>query len=183
MGIVRAILSAIMTGSPLVVAVCTFMAYQGIYGALPATTIFPALAYFNLMRMPMTFFPLIMSLVIEALVSLQRLQDFFNQEEILQLPKANNTEVPVKIEQASFEWDAKPIEGAKKKKEAKPKKSFIKRKQPKTQDIELKDAENVKEVGKLNAINLQVKKGELCFIVGKYVNRNMWYTNTCMQSW
>lgn len=167
MGIVRAVMSGIMTGSPLVVAVCTFMTYQAIYGNLSAATIFPALAYFNLMRLPLTFFPLILSLVIEALVSLQRLQDFFNQEELVHMTKANDTATPVKIENGSFEWDEKPLEPSLKKKATQPRKSFFKRKQTKTQEIELKDTDQIKEVGKLTGINLQVKKGELCFVVGK----------------
>jgi len=46
-----------LIAAPVFVSVTTFAVYSVYIGNLPPEVIFPSLAYFNLLRVPMTFMP------------------------------------------------------------------------------------------------------------------------------
>jgi ATP-binding cassette, subfamily C (CFTR/MRP), member 1 len=120
---------------------------------LSPEVIFPALSYFNLLRFPLTMFPMIIGMTIESSVSIGRIQRFLLEVDIEDKLKGEDSEFPIIVENASFEWDKVP-----EKKEGK-----------KIEEQKLLNEDEVvveKSTGKLNNINIKIKKGELVCIVG-----------------
>lgn len=79
----NALVSALITSMPTIVAVVAFSLYSGVMRrAMTADVIFPSLTLFNQLRFPIMFFPRVASMCADALVSLQRLHKF------LALPEA-----------------------------------------------------------------------------------------------
>lgn len=110
-----------------------------------------------LMRVPLTYLPLCIALNIEAYVSVTRIQEFLTMEEVAPRAQGIDFAHPVKFENASFEWDQKehipPKASA----------SWCCAMRNKKLDVIPKEV----QVAKLSQINVQVKKGDLCMIVGK----------------
>jgi ABC-type multidrug transport system fused ATPase/permease subunit len=89
----RSVLIAISGASPSFVAFFTLTTYALLGNNLDPTNVFTSLALFNQLRFPLTFFPMLLSSLVEGKVSLQRLQKFFDQDEI-----QNYVEKPVEKE-------------------------------------------------------------------------------------
>lgn len=73
----------------------TFIVYFAYKGAFNPATLFTALAYFNIMRMPMALLPMILVMGLEAIISINRIQELLIQEEHVPRPKGNNPDMPV----------------------------------------------------------------------------------------
>lgn len=115
-----------------------------------------------LMRLPLTYLPFWFALAIEAQVSVKRVQEFFNLEEANVRAVGTNSAIPVKMENAFFEWDVK--EPAKPAEKPSTCCGLIGKKQ---QAAVADSPSEAPAIGKLQNINMQVKQGELCMIVGK----------------
>ncbi len=186
---VRAIMGSVLMASPLFVSVSTFIVYVLVYGegALTPQVIFPALAYFNLLRFPLLFFPMVISFAVEAAVSLSRIQGFLMEEEAEEVPLSEDPNIPIQIDDCSFKWEVVPESEKRKKKNRKVLVSLREKREKKklAKDIEkerkmlgysltkIEDHkpkqpidENAYEAGKLDHITLNVTKGELIMIIG-----------------
>ncbi|CAG2102694.1 unnamed protein product, partial [Medioppia subpectinata] len=74
---------------------------------LDANKIFVSLSLFNIMRMPLGFFPNLISFGALFLVSLRRINEYLNAEEIdeTSISRKENKETPIVVENASFKWN------------------------------------------------------------------------------
>ncbi|KAG2375146.1 hypothetical protein C9374_010150 [Naegleria lovaniensis] len=180
--------SMLMTLSPLFVGTVTFSVFAATGNVLDAQVIFPALAYFNLIRGPASFFPNLLSMMIEARVSLNRIQKYLLAEEIEEVESSNDFEFPIVVENGTFIWkgsnnssettsnvDAKKND----KLESKTKQESIYYSKMENDSVSIdmptkKDKEGIKSNNdmtqktnfSLSNINLKVKKGDLVLIVG-----------------
>ena len=66
---------------PLVACIMTFGLYNWFGNELRADVVFPALAYFNLLRLPLTLLPTVSNMFVDARVALRRIQDFLQLDE------------------------------------------------------------------------------------------------------
>jgi ABC-type bacteriocin/lantibiotic exporter with double-glycine peptidase domain len=101
------------TLTPILVSVATFTTFVLLGHELSNQIIFPAIAIFNILRFPVTMFPMVISSVISAKVSCERLQNFLLQPERQSLTDAKtisrsvrppNT-APIEFQQASLAWE------------------------------------------------------------------------------
>lgn len=119
------------------------------------------MTFFSLIRLPLTFFPYVLSLLAESTVSVRRLQDFFQMQERLPSKQGLDIVYPVKIMNGDFVWEDRDDDDA----DAKDGKSGC---MP-VLFSSIKPQDPIKpkhEPGKLQNINIQVKQGDLCMIVG-----------------
>ncbi|KAN0041553.1 hypothetical protein ACTFIV_004095 [Dictyostelium citrinum] len=99
--------------SPVFVSVSTFTVYIMTGNVLSATQAFPALSLFNVMQFPINMLPSVVSSIIEASVSIARLQKFLLKKDLD--PKVvehhiNEEGVAVKMDNATLEWEPnKPV--------------------------------------------------------------------------
>ncbi|XP_062036339.1 multidrug resistance-associated protein 1-like [Lepus europaeus] len=98
-----------LTCVPFLVSLATF----GIYflldeeNILTATKVFTSISLFNILRIPLFDLPVIISAVVQTRISLGRLEDFLNSEEILPQNIETNYagDYAVGFTNASFSWD------------------------------------------------------------------------------
>ena len=177
-------------GSPMLVALITFAFYAWAGNELKPSVAFSALALFNVMRFPLNTLPMIISLIVESQVALERLQNYLAADEIDRKyylnadPKeASNpagvefsrTHAPrgdppgsLKISKASFSWaKGSPLADAKKPANFREKLARffeILCMRVKTQK-EAKDKTTFNMV--LRDIDFEIAAGQLCIVVGK----------------
>ena len=78
----NALVSALITTMPTIVALSAFTLYSAVmHRTMSSWVIFPALTLFNQLRFPIMFFPRVLAMCADALVSLQRLQKFLGLSE------------------------------------------------------------------------------------------------------
>ena len=78
----RAFLNFNITLAPLTMAVVSFSVFAALGGVLTPEVAFTSIALFNVIKLPLFFFPAVLQVVIEALISYRRIQEF------LALPEA-----------------------------------------------------------------------------------------------
>ncbi|CAI2164333.1 9655_t:CDS:10 [Funneliformis geosporum] len=112
MGYVRLLLSmrAGITGVTLVIpvfaSIIAFIVYSLSGGELKAEVIFPSLALFNIMRLPLMFLPMVIAAVTDAWVSVKRIQELFVAEQLDYLPKVNpDGDYAIKVDDGEFIWE------------------------------------------------------------------------------
>lgn len=106
---------------------------------------------------------IVVQFTVEGLTAIRRIQEYLLLEENPPLEFGQLGDVPLKLENCTFEWDEKP--NAKRKKA----KSIFRKKQKETKAIQIEQGQELKEVqkvGKMSNINLEVKKGSLVMVVG-----------------
>jgi ATP-binding cassette subfamily C (CFTR/MRP) protein 1 len=178
-------------GSPMLVALITFAFYVWGGSELKPSTAFAALALFNVMRFPLNTLPMIISLIIESQVALERLQGYLAADEInrkyyknadpkeagnphgVEFSRVNSDSGDARgtlmVRSAQFSW-AKGTPG--KKEDKKKPMSFAAKLQrvaeilvfKRTTDKE-KDMTTFDTV--LRDIDFEIPAGKLCIIVGK----------------
>lgn len=102
----RAFTMFIWASTPLFVASITFAIFVLRGGDLTAEIAFPSIALFNILRFPLNMLPNVISGLIEAKVSLVRVQKFLLSEELdpLAVEHRNETGVAVKVQNGEFRW-------------------------------------------------------------------------------
>lgn len=115
-GLLSAAQSFTWTSIPFFVSILTFAVYVTI-STTPLTSqiAFVAISLFSLLQFPMAIFPNVITSIIEASVSLYRIENYLTSEEIDQtaiihqdfrkLPNWNPSVPLIEIEDASFKWD------------------------------------------------------------------------------
>ena len=107
------------TMTPILVSMSSFASYAALGHDLTNEIIFPAIAIFNILRFPIAMFPRVVSSVVSAKVSFDRLQAFFLQPELPSLTDPNYdrnddtlvslyptqpSEPVISLQRASFDW-------------------------------------------------------------------------------
>ncbi|KAG6852658.1 hypothetical protein C0991_010112 [Blastosporella zonata] len=137
--VTKAFNTTLWSGIPLLVAFSSF-ATAAFVSTKPLTSdiIFPAIALFMLLQFPLAMFAQVTSNIIEAIVSVRRLSEFLNADELqadarklITKPTLNRGDEVLSIKDADFSWEKNAVEPA------------------------------------LEGINLVVKKGELMGVLGR----------------
>ncbi|MCJ1306993.1 hypothetical protein MMC25_000637 [Agyrium rufum] len=111
-GALQAVANFTWSTTPFLVSCSTFTLYV-LTNDHPLTTdlVFPALTLFNLLSFPLAVLPMVISSIVEAIVAVQRLEDFFNAEEVQQdavlseKPAEQKGDESVRVRDATFTWD------------------------------------------------------------------------------
>ena len=77
-----------------------------------AAAIFTALTYLNLLRFPLMMFPMVINQIVEAKVSIARLNKYLLAEELPEYEPGVDTKVPVRVTRGYFEWPEPPPKAA-----------------------------------------------------------------------
>lgn len=95
---------------PVIAAILAFLTYSLTKNDLEAATVFATITLFQLMRMPLMIWPIALSSTADAINALQRLSKVFEAETISNQRTTDLTLAEaIRIENASFTWDAAPV--------------------------------------------------------------------------
>eukprot|EP00026_Physarum_polycephalum_P000366 Phypoly_transcript_00366.p1 GENE.Phypoly_transcript_00366~~Phypoly_transcript_00366.p1 ORF type:complete len:840 (+),score=118.23 Phypoly_transcript_00366:911-3430(+) len=106
----RAALMSVFSSSSLWVAIASFAAYSLSGKELTAEVAFTALALFNTLRVPLGFLPMVIGGVVEAKVSINRIQKFLEAEDVdltaVQgiTKEEEDHDVAVSVQDGTFKW-------------------------------------------------------------------------------
>ncbi|KAH9950728.1 multidrug resistance-associated ABC transporter [Amylocystis lapponica] len=112
-GVSRAVLITIVTITPVLAAVLSFITYGLTGHDLNVAVIFTSLQFFNIIRTPLMFLPMVMAAATDAVVALRRISGFLVSEE-LEEPYSVDAESKHAISvDGDFAWETagKPGEG------------------------------------------------------------------------
>eukprot|EP00238_Polyblepharides_amylifera_P013256 CAMPEP_0196578562 /NCGR_PEP_ID=MMETSP1081-20130531/7432_1 /TAXON_ID=36882 /ORGANISM="Pyramimonas amylifera, Strain CCMP720" /LENGTH=1552 /DNA_ID=CAMNT_0041897827 /DNA_START=34 /DNA_END=4692 /DNA_ORIENTATION=+ len=108
----RSAIFVFFTAVPLLVSIATFLCYVRLGNTLTAAEAFTALSLFNILRFPLAMLPNVINNLVEANVSLKRIQDFLEGEEldpkaVLHLPHPVPGEPAIVFSgDATFSWNS-----------------------------------------------------------------------------
>ncbi|CAG8496995.1 12244_t:CDS:2 [Dentiscutata heterogama] len=115
-------------------AISAFITFSLTGGELTAGIVFSSLALFNILRLPLMFIPMVIASVTDAYVSVNRINEFLQSDELSVLPEIDpNEQYAIKVTDGEFIWESAPPEEIvnkskkKKKKEKKSKKNLKKK--------------------------------------------------------
>jgi ABC-type multidrug transport system fused ATPase/permease subunit len=94
---------------PLLVAVATFTAYVSSGNTLDVSTALTSLALFEILRFPLFMLPNVVNNLVEASVSINRIEDFLNLEEREPVKSLPDGEKGVKLNNSTFVWEGKRV--------------------------------------------------------------------------
>ncbi|KAI9197309.1 P-loop containing nucleoside triphosphate hydrolase protein [Polychytrium aggregatum] len=176
---------------PVTASIVTFVVYSLTTDSFNASTIFSALSLFNALRIPAFIFPMIFSSFADAKVAIDRLQEFLEAPEIDFEPTVDKAMEPsVSIDRGEFVWcppyaePATPLPANNKSRLrfAFPKKQAVPAKALESETFDRKDHEPEmagehadsesdaiaapETQGRLSSVNIQLKRGSLCAVVG-----------------
>lgn len=105
---IQALTSFIWMCAPFVVALASFATYVLIddHNILDATKAFVSLSVFNIIRMPMSFIPMLLIFLVQASVSIKRMNKFLCHDELDETDITHDQfeDDPITMENASFSW-------------------------------------------------------------------------------
>jgi ABC-type multidrug transport system fused ATPase/permease subunit len=88
--------NVIMTGYPTIVSLITFLLYSVVTKSTLTTSVaFSALSLFNILRFPIMILPVTIMLLVSARASLDRLEQFFDAEELPRLRQLSDPSTPI----------------------------------------------------------------------------------------
>ncbi|KAH7391842.1 P-loop containing nucleoside triphosphate hydrolase protein [Pyrenochaeta sp. MPI-SDFR-AT-0127] len=172
----NAILSVGMS-MPVFASMISFITYSQVNNNLDPARIFSSLALFNSMRIPLNFLPLVIGQVIDANVSVKRIQEFLLAEEAEESATWDyNAKDAVVLKNADFTWERHPTQdaedspGKKKdtKQEKKQKKAAVQPTQGENGNAASSNTTIVEEEKpfEMKGIDLQFGRNELVAIIG-----------------
>ena len=176
--------SFIWSCAPFVVSLVTFATYvlSSEDNVLDSQKAFTSLALFNILRFPLSMLPFMITSAVQASVSIKRINKFMRSAELdtgtIKKVESKDKEIAVKVTNASFNWEESPVkEDDKTKANGSDKKNgeVMVNGETKSKDDESTkmlngsgdmEKEKEKEVFKLSNLNISIKTGSLCAIVG-----------------
>ncbi|KAH7334391.1 ABC transporter [Rhizoctonia solani] len=167
--LIRSANNAVAFSLPVLASVISFVSYSLSGHTLDPAVIFASLTLFQMLRMPLMFFPVALSSLADAWNATSRLEGVFVAE-VLTQTRLIDTSIPVALEvkDAEFSWDGAPPDDVSSK--GKGKKGKAKSSKSAAGTAEKSAAagdEPAKElIFKLRDINLSLPRGQLCAIVG-----------------
>ncbi|KAF9199857.1 hypothetical protein BGZ49_009975, partial [Haplosporangium sp. Z 27] len=109
---VRGAVAATSASLPVFASALSFILYGAIGNELQASIVFPALAYFTVMRTPLMVLPSAYTVTVDAYVALKRIETFLLSEEAERIPPPDpKHEYSLSMKDASFIWDQLPNSG------------------------------------------------------------------------
>ncbi|KAF9408550.1 hypothetical protein BGZ94_002273, partial [Podila epigama] len=103
---IRGLIAATSASLPVFASALSFVLYVVLGGELNPTIIFPALAYFNVLRIPLMVLPNSYTAAADAYVAMKRIEKFLLSEEASPIPPPDPShEYALSITNASFHWD------------------------------------------------------------------------------
>ncbi|KOS19402.1 Oligomycin resistance ATP-dependent permease YOR1 [Escovopsis weberi] len=175
----RNAINSVSMALPIFASMLSFITYSLSNHGLAPAEVFSSLALFNSLRLPLNLVPMVLSAVIDASSSLQRIEEFLSQEECeedtIYKPEGEHA---VELQSASFTWERTPTQDSSR--------GLISGDSPKTKtdakDAPISPAANAKnatdggdsaatlaearEPFKLHDLNLQVGRDELVAVIG-----------------
>lgn len=105
-----AILTFVVTATPFFVAIASFGTYvmvDPVKNILTAEIAFVSMSFFNIMRQPLATLPFLIVQMIQAVVSLERVNRFLNAKEVKpdDISHDKDDKVAIDLRKASFTWD------------------------------------------------------------------------------
>ncbi|KAG0073280.1 hypothetical protein BGZ90_011638 [Linnemannia elongata] len=106
---IRGAIAATSASLPVMASALTFILYGAIGNKLEAAIIFPALAYFTVLRTPLMVLPSAYTVTVDAYIALKRIQTFLLAEDSNPIPPPEPShEYALSMSNASFAWDQLP---------------------------------------------------------------------------
>ncbi|KAF8928714.1 hypothetical protein BGZ47_001460, partial [Haplosporangium gracile] len=106
---IRGAIAATSATLPVMASALTFILYGAIGNKLEAAIIFPALAYFTVLRAPLMVLPTAYTVSVDAYIALKRIQTFLLAEDSSPIPPPEPShEYALSMSNASFAWDQLP---------------------------------------------------------------------------
>ncbi|KAG0207958.1 hypothetical protein BGX28_000971 [Mortierella sp. GBA30] len=103
---IRGAVAATSASLPVFASALSFVLYGAIGNELRSEIIFPALAYFTVLRTPLMVLPSAYTVTIDAYVALKRIQAFLLSEDADPIPPPDSAhEYALSMNEASFVWD------------------------------------------------------------------------------
>ncbi|KAG0299227.1 hypothetical protein BGZ98_010242 [Dissophora globulifera] len=162
----RSGIAAVNLTVPVIAATLTFVAYSLTGHQLTPAVVFSSLSLFNIMRMPLMIYPQVVSGMVDATVSVRRIEDMLLAEELEELPAVNlESEFALNISDGNFQWDTtlKPLtmEELQQREKAERKGTALKKEEKKEEKKErkLKERTQAKAIKKL-AKARNISRGE-----------------------
>jgi ATP-binding cassette subfamily C (CFTR/MRP) protein 10 len=156
--------------TPILMSVLTFITYVLLGNKLTPSKVFTSLALFNMLISPLNAFPWVINGLVQAWVSLKRVQSFLdlgnlnwlgyytlNEQPAGSSASAQKSEVVIDIRNGEFKWKSEKPDRNKKNRKSR------------GESDQLFEAERAKSESTtaLTEINVQIKRGELVGIIGK----------------
>eukprot|EP00181_Compsopogon_caeruleus_P000064 CAMPEP_0184682668 /NCGR_PEP_ID=MMETSP0312-20130426/8220_1 /TAXON_ID=31354 /ORGANISM="Compsopogon coeruleus, Strain SAG 36.94" /LENGTH=1331 /DNA_ID=CAMNT_0027134483 /DNA_START=219 /DNA_END=4214 /DNA_ORIENTATION=+ len=170
--IVRSAFMMVLMGLPTIVAVVTFAFYSAVFNhALEPAPVFTALTLLNNLRIPIMMFPMVISSLIDARVSVRRIEHFLGLEETEERDLQDSAQAEISIQNGTFSWDSVPAtlpDDGKREKVSPFKKlrnRFSRQKPEAEKDVKATIPHASSVV--LNDIHLQVPAGKMTIVIGK----------------
>ncbi|XP_077869738.1 LOW QUALITY PROTEIN: ATP-binding cassette sub-family C member 10-like, partial [Saccoglossus kowalevskii] len=148
--------------TPVLISLLTFTTYAALGNTLTAAKVFTCVALFNMLVVPLNAFPWVLNGLMEAWVSMNRLQTFMDLQELNlclyyeQGPSEEDIDTYVSIKKSSFHWEW----------------HLTTTDEKSTGDVQVTGDSNSAlsvdgRILKLTDINLEVRKGQLIGIIGR----------------
>jgi ATP-binding cassette subfamily C (CFTR/MRP) protein 1 len=101
--------SMLWLGGPILISMAAFFTYTWLGYELDASTAFPALSLFNLLRFPVMMFPTQLENIINAKIAMDRIQNYLEKDEMkMQSPKVGILKGDVSVK-GSFGWGGEEV--------------------------------------------------------------------------
>ena len=104
--IMQTLSGIIYTALPLAVAICTFTTYVALGHNLDVATALTSLALFEILRFPLFMLPMIITNLVEAKVSVDRIQSFLLESEKIKVPESPLLDIGIKFRNATLVYDS-----------------------------------------------------------------------------
>jgi ABC-type multidrug transport system fused ATPase/permease subunit len=101
----QALAGALYTTIPLAVGICTFTAYIASGHTLTVATALTSLALFEILRFPLFMLPMVLNNIVEARVSVDRIQTFLLEPEKHLVPSKPLQQTGVLLDKATLVWE------------------------------------------------------------------------------
>jgi len=155
---------------PIFASMLSFICYSLTHSGLTAAEVFSSLALFNGLRIPLNLLPMVLGQVIDAWGSVQRIQEFLLQEEMVEDMTIDTTgDDAIRLESASFTWEKshkEESEKSEKDKKDKTKDSQVQTPQHEPSGDDTSTLVEEREPFKLQDLSFGVKRNELVAVIG-----------------
>lgn len=161
--------------TPVFIPIVTFTVYIALGNPLDPARVFTAVALFNMLIMPLNAFPWVINGMVEAWVSLKRVerlmelpeQDLMNYYTVVPEMSHKDSELQVLITNANFTWNGLSIQNEQQIDNSKAPKSLHTGTHAPLIDSQNGDSDDDALLPALRGINMQLSKGQVVAIVGR----------------
>ncbi|KAG0377306.1 hypothetical protein BGX24_006350 [Mortierella sp. AD032] len=162
---IRGAIAATSASLPVMASALTFILYAAIGEKLEAAIIFPALAYFTVLRTPLMVLPSAYTMTVDAYIALKRIETFLLAEDTSPIPPPEPShEYALSMDSASFAWDQLPSDSDESTDTLVPIHSSLSDDEARTSTGSIHSEATT--VAYLDKINIRIPRGALVAVVG-----------------